>query len=152
VERVKAGERTVSRCVNVQRSLSRVRPLISRRALMAGAVAAACAPLAAAAPSAGTAATIGFLTERSLPPSYLACSTAVSCASPRRAPRSTVVPPALLSNLKIWISEIEEDAGPGELYAKVVEASPTSSSGFVVRFTAMAPETTRYLRSRLGSR
>jgi hypothetical protein len=72
--------------------------------------------------------------------------------SEKGAEIQSVVPPSLLSNLKIWISEIEEDAGPGELYAKVVEASPTSSSGFVVRFTAMAPETTRYLRSRLGSR
>jgi hypothetical protein len=46
--------------------------------------------------------------------------------------------------------EIEVGAGPGELYAKVVEAAPTSGSGFIVRFTAMAPEMTQYLRSWLA--
>jgi adenylate cyclase len=59
-------------------------------------------------------------------------------------------PVPLLGNLKIWMPEIEVGAGPGELYAKVVEASPTSGSVFIVRFTAMAPEMTQYIRSRLA--
>ena len=58
-------------------------------------------------------------------------------------------PVPLLGNLKIWIPELEAGAGPGELYAKVVEASPTSGSGFIVRFTAMAPEMVQYIRGRL---
>jgi adenylate cyclase len=54
-------------------------------------------------------------------------------------------PVPLLCNLKIWIPEIEAGAGPGEIYAKVVEESPTSEAGFIVRFTAMAPEITQYI-------
>ena len=59
-------------------------------------------------------------------------------------------PVPLLSNLKIWMPEVAAGTGPGELYAKVVEASPTSGSGFIVRFTALAPEMTQYVRSRLA--
>jgi hypothetical protein len=56
----------------------------------------------------------------------------------------------LLSNPKIWMPELEAGAGPGELYAKVVEESPTSGAGFIVRFTAMAPEMMQYVRGRLA--
>ena len=59
-------------------------------------------------------------------------------------------PVPLLGNLKIWMPESEAGAGPGEIYAKVVEESPTSGSGFIVRFTAMAPEMVQYVRSRLA--
>jgi adenylate cyclase len=59
-------------------------------------------------------------------------------------------PVPLLGNLKIWIPEIEAGAGPGEIYAKVVEESLTSGSGFIVRFTAMAPEMAQYVRDQLA--
>jgi adenylate cyclase len=59
--------------------------------------------------------------------------------------RSAVaVPP--LSNLKIWIPEIEAGAPPIELYAKVIEDSPVVGTGFTVRFTSMTPEVVEYLR------
>jgi hypothetical protein len=54
------------------------------------------------------------------------------------------VPP--LSNLKIWIPEIEAGAPPVELYAKVVEGAPVAGTGFTVRFTSMAPEVVEHLR------
>ena len=59
-------------------------------------------------------------------------------------------PVPLFGNLKIWMPEIEAGAGPSELYAKVVEESPTSGAGFIVRFTAMAPEMVQYVRGRLA--
>jgi adenylate cyclase len=59
-------------------------------------------------------------------------------------------PVPLLGNLKIWMPEVEVGTGPGELYAKVVEEAPASGSGFIVRFTAMTPEMTQYLRSWLA--
>ncbi len=55
-----------------------------------------------------------------------------------------LVPP--LSNLKIWIPEIEAGALPAELYAKVVEGTPVVGTGFTVRFTSMAPEVVEHLR------
>jgi hypothetical protein len=39
--------------------------------------------------------------------------------------------------------------GPGELYAKVVDEPLEDGAGFVVRFTAMAPELARYVHGRL---
>ena len=59
--------------------------------------------------------------------------------------RSAVLVP-LLSNLKIWIPEIEAGAPPVELYAKVVEGTPVAGTGFTVRFTSMAPEVAERLR------
>jgi len=53
--------------------------------------------------------------------------------------------------VKIWIPEIEASASPGELYAKVVEAAATDRSGFIVRFTAIAPDITKYLQHRLDA-
>jgi PAS domain S-box-containing protein len=55
-----------------------------------------------------------------------------------------LVPP--LSNLKIWIPEIEAGAPPVELYAKVVEGIPVIGTGFTVRFTSIAPEVVEHLR------
>jgi PAS domain S-box-containing protein len=57
------------------------------------------------------------------------------------------VPP--LSNLKIWIPDADAGTDAAELYAKVVEGTPGGAPGFVVRFTAMAPEVTELLRRRL---
>ena len=59
------------------------------------------------------------------------------------------IPPPLI-NLKMWIIGIETRGRPCELYAKLVEASATGESTFMVRFTAIAPEVTQYLRERLG--
>jgi adenylate cyclase len=59
--------------------------------------------------------------------------------------QSAVLVP-LLSNLKIWIPEIEAGAPPVELYAKVVEGTPVAGTGFIVRFTSMAPEVAEHLR------
>jgi len=61
---------------------------------------------------------------------------------------SAAVPP--LSNVKIWMPGPEAGAEPSELYAKVVDGIPAGGTGFVVRFTAMAPEVTELLRRRLG--
>ena len=58
--------------------------------------------------------------------------------------RSAALVP-LLSNLKIWIPEIEAGTAP-ELYVKVVEGTPVLGTGFTVRFTSMAPEVAEYLR------
>ena len=53
-----------------------------------------------------------------------------------------------LSNIKIWIPEIEAGATPLELYAKVVEgASAAGAAGFTIRFTSMAPEVGEVLRT-----
>jgi PAS domain S-box-containing protein len=57
---------------------------------------------------------------------------------------AVVVPP--LSNLKIWIPEVEAGVPPLELYAKVVEGTPVVGTGFTVRFTSMAPEVAEHLR------
>jgi PAS domain S-box-containing protein len=57
---------------------------------------------------------------------------------------AVLVPP--LSNLKIWIPEIEVGAPPFELYAKVLEGTPVVGTGFTVRFTSMAPEVAEHLR------
>src|SRR5262249_48899794 len=64
--------------------------------------------------------------------------------------RSSASVPPPLSNLKMWIIGIETRGRPCELYAKLVEASETGESTFIVRFTALAPEVTQYLRERLG--
>jgi adenylate cyclase len=58
--------------------------------------------------------------------------------------RSAVSVP-LLSNLKIWMPEIEAGAPPLELYAKVVEEVRVAGAGFTVRFTSMTPEVREYL-------
>jgi PAS domain S-box-containing protein len=71
----------------------------------------------------------------------------VVCLSEKGAEiRSSALVP-LLGNLKIWMPAIEAGESLGEIYAKVVEESLTSGSGFIVRFTAMAPEMMQYIRS-----
>src|SRR5947208_8648172 len=65
----------------------------------------------------------------------------------RRPPRSTLFPYTTLFRSP----EIEAIASPGELYAKVVEAAATDRSGFIVRFTAIAPDITKYLQHRLDA-
>ncbi|PYN64502.1 MAG: hypothetical protein DMD93_22470 [Candidatus Rokuibacteriota bacterium] len=71
--------------------------------------------------------------------------------SEKNAEIRSSAPVPLLSNVKIWIPEIEASASPGELYAKVVEAAATDRSGFIVRFTAIAPDITKYLQHRLDA-
>jgi PAS domain S-box-containing protein len=70
--------------------------------------------------------------------------------SDRGAEIRSSAPVPLLSNLKIWMPGIDTSAAPGELYAKIVAPAPPGASGFIVRFTSMAPEMTRYLRARVA--
>ena len=58
------------------------------------------------------------------------------------------VPVPLLSTLKLWMPAIAVGAGPSELAATVVDASPTSGSGVIVRFTALAPAMVQDIRGR----
>jgi len=58
----------------------------------------------------------------------------------------SAVPVPSLSNLKIWIPDIEVGAAPVELYAKVVEGTPVVAIGFTVRFTSLAPDVAEHLR------
>jgi len=58
----------------------------------------------------------------------------------------SAVPVPSLSNLKIWIPDIEVGAAPVELYAKVVEGTPVVATGFTVRFTSLAPDVAEHLR------
>src|SRR5262249_5562221 len=58
------------------------------------------------------------------------------------------VPVPLLSTLKLWMPAIAVGAGPGELAATVVDASPTSGAGVIVRFTALAPAMVQDIRGR----
>jgi PAS domain S-box-containing protein len=69
--------------------------------------------------------------------------------APKGAEIDASAPPPPYSNVKIWIPEVEVGDGPGELYAKVVDEPLEDGAGFVVRFTAMAPELARYVHGRL---
>jgi PAS domain S-box-containing protein len=58
----------------------------------------------------------------------------------------TAVPP--LSNVKIWVPDIDAGGEPAEIYAKVVRGEPADGPGFVVRFTAVTFQVVEELQRR----
>jgi hypothetical protein len=86
------------------------------------------------------------LQDKHVGQSVLAASlTRLSATGAEIRAETTVVP---LSNVKIWIPAIGAGGEPAEIYAKVVEGKPVEGPGFVLRFTAVTPETLAALQRR----